>query len=87
MVQVFEYSPQQVGTVLMVVGLLSAVVQGGITGTLTKRLGESVLIKASLLGTAVGFFLMLGAYNMMTVLLTVGFLWSVIRFCVRLCRH
>jgi len=73
MVQVFEYSPQQVGTVLMVVGLLSAIVQGGITGMLTKRLGESLLIKAALLGTAVGFFLMLAAYDMTTVMLTVGF--------------
>lgn len=73
MVDVFAYSPQQVGTILMVIGLLSAIVQGGITGMLTKRLGENILIKASLLGTAVGFFLMLGAYNLTTVLLTVGF--------------
>lgn len=72
-VQVFDYTPQQVGTILMVIGLLSAIVQGGITGVLTKRLGESVLIKASLLATAVGFFLMLSAFNLVTVMLTVGF--------------
>ncbi|MBK7917507.1 MAG: MFS transporter [Candidatus Promineifilaceae bacterium] len=69
----FNYGPQQVGGILMFVGVISAVVQGGLTGVATRRWGEAAIIKASLLGSAIGFALMLLAFNMATVLLTVGF--------------
>lgn len=68
----FGYGPQQVGTVLTVIGLIFAVVQGGLTGPLTKRWGEVLIIKASLLGSVVGFLIMLLANSFPTVLLTVG---------------
>ena len=69
----FGYDAQRVGTIMMVVGLIGAIVQGGLTGPLTRRFGEATMIKASLLGSAIGFALMLAATTFATVLLTVGF--------------
>jgi DHA1 family multidrug resistance protein-like MFS transporter len=69
----YDFGPEQIGTVMMVVGLISAVAQGLLTGPATRRFGESFIIKASLLGSAIGFPLMLGARNMTGVLLTVAF--------------
>ena len=47
--------------------------QGLLTGPLTKRWGDVAVIRTSLLGSAIGFGLMLLAYNFMTVLVTVMF--------------
>ena len=69
----YEYGPARVGTVLTVIGLASALVQGGLTGPLTKRWGEAAIIRASLLGSAIGFVLMLQASTYVAVLLTVSF--------------
>ncbi len=51
----FGYGPSMVGMVLMVVGLVSAIVQGLLTGPLTKRWGEKPLIQVSLLAAGIGF--------------------------------
>jgi DHA1 family multidrug resistance protein-like MFS transporter len=69
----FDYGPEMVGSLLAVIGVLSAIVQGGLTGPLTRRWGEAAIIRASLLGSAVGFGLMLLATNLVTVILTIGF--------------
>jgi DHA1 family multidrug resistance protein-like MFS transporter len=69
----FDYSAGDVGMILTLIGLISAVVQGVLTGAITKKWGEVVLIKFSLIGSAVGFLLMLTAYNLPTILLTVSF--------------
>ncbi len=68
----FNYNPAQVGTVMMVIGLVSAIVQGGLTGPLTRRFGERSVIKASLIGSSIGFVIMLWAYSDLTLYLTVG---------------
>jgi DHA1 family multidrug resistance protein-like MFS transporter len=68
----FDYNPAQVGTVMMVIGVVSAVVQGGLTGPLTRKFGERAVIKASLIGSSVGFLIMLWAYSDLTLYLTVG---------------
>ena len=68
----FDYGTEQVGTILMVVGLVSAVSQGALTGPLTKRLGEAAVIKLSLLATSVGFLILIPADSFLTVLLTTG---------------
>jgi DHA1 family multidrug resistance protein-like MFS transporter len=67
------YGPGQVGMILTVVGLVSAVVQGGLTGYATRRWGEETVIKVSLIGSAAGFMLMLTARSLTAVVLTVGF--------------
>jgi len=69
----FDYGPQRVGTILMVIGFVSAVVQMSLTGPLTKRWGEATVIKVSLLLSAVGFPLMLLANSYLTILITSGF--------------
>ena len=69
----YDYGPRQVGTILTAIGLASAVVQGALTGPLTRRWGEAALIRVSLLGSAVGLVLMLQAESFLAVLLTVSF--------------
>lgn len=68
----FNYDAKTVGMVLTVIGLTSAVMQGALTGPAIKRWGDSAVIKASLIGSAVGFLLMLTATNLTTVMLTTG---------------
>lgn len=68
----FGYGTEQVGTILMVVGLVSALTQGIMTGPLTKRWGEAVVIKLSLLATSIGFLILIPANSFLTVLLTTG---------------
>ena len=68
----FDFSPRQVGTVMMVIGVVSAVMQGLMTGPATRRFGEDKLIRWSLLGSTVGFGVMLLAHTMGTIMLTTG---------------
>ncbi len=69
----FEYGPGQVGMILTMVGLVSAAVQGLLTGYATRRWGEENVIRYSFFASAVGFVLMLTAYNLPTILITVAF--------------
>jgi len=69
----FDFNTRQVGTVMMVVGLVSAVVQGLLTGPATSRFGEERIIRWSLLGSVVGFAVMLLAKDMGSIMLTTGF--------------
>lgn len=69
----FDYDPVQVGFILTVVGLVSTLVQGVLTGPATRWLGEGLVIKISLLGSSLGFALMLTAASQWSVYLTVGF--------------
>ena len=71
--QRFGYGPREVGLIMMMIGVISAGVQGGLTGPATKKFGEANVIKFSLIASAVGFLLMLTAYNLPTILLTVAF--------------
>jgi DHA1 family multidrug resistance protein-like MFS transporter len=66
----FDYDTQQVGWILTVVGIVSAVTQGALTGPLTKRWGEAAVIKGTLVASAVSFGLLVLANSLVTVLLT-----------------
>ncbi|MBN1963406.1 MAG: MFS transporter [Anaerolineae bacterium] len=68
----YEYGPQTVGLILMFIGLVSAVMQGALTGPFSRRWGESAIIRGSLLVSAIGFLLMLTAQTLAGVLVTVG---------------
>jgi DHA1 family multidrug resistance protein-like MFS transporter len=70
----FGYGTEQVGATFMVIGLVSAVVQGALTGPVTKRWGEAAVIKFAMLAASIAFALMLLAETFPTVLLTTGFL-------------
>ncbi len=68
----FGFGTEEVGTILMVTGLIYALAQGLVVGPLTKKLGEGGVIKLSLVGSAAGFYLMLLAVDYVTMLVTVG---------------
>ena len=69
----FNYGTEEVGYILMVIGLVSAVGQGALAGPFTKRFGDVAVIKGALLTSVIGFGLMLLANDFITVLLTTGF--------------
>lgn len=59
----YGFSPQQVGILLTVVGLISALIQGAITGPMIRAFGEVKIIRVSILSTAIAFVLMTQATN------------------------
>lgn len=65
----YGYNTAQVGTILTAIGLTSTVVQGGLTGPLTRRWGDIPVILGSLLLSAVGFLVMLVPETFIGVLL------------------
>jgi DHA1 family multidrug resistance protein-like MFS transporter len=71
--QKFNYGPQEVGVVLVVMGLVSAIAQGLLTGPLTERWGEAPLIKAALLASAVAFASIAFVQSTPAVLAVTGF--------------
>ena len=68
----FDFNIQQVGTILVVVGIVSAIIQGLLTGPFTKRFGEPFMIKLTLLTNSLGFLVLMLANSYSTVLLTTG---------------
>jgi len=69
----FGYGPERVGTILMVVAIVSTVGKGALTGPVTKRWGEATTIKVSALAGSVGFIVLLLANTYVTILLATGF--------------
>jgi DHA1 family multidrug resistance protein-like MFS transporter len=69
----YGYGPGQVGTLLVMVGIISTIMQAVFTGPLTRRWGEAKIITACLLFSSIGFVLMLKATTLAGVILTVGF--------------
>ena len=69
----FEFGPEDVGVMMMVLGLISAVAQGLLAGPATKRWGDGTVIKGGLLATALGFGFMLLANTYVTILLATAF--------------
>jgi DHA1 family multidrug resistance protein-like MFS transporter len=67
--QRYGYGTAQVGTILTAIGLTSVVVQGGLTGPLTRRWGEVRVILGALLLSAIGFVVMLLPETFVGVLL------------------
>lgn len=65
----FGYTSQTIGIILTVVGLVSAVAQGVLTGIATRKWGDIAVVKASLFASIFGFLLMLTAYNLGTVIM------------------
>ncbi len=69
----FGYGPERVGTILMVVAVVSTVGKAALTGPATKRWGEATVIKVSALLGSVGFLVLLAANTYVTILLATGF--------------
>lgn len=73
----FAYTPGQVGTVMMVMGLGSAVMQTMVVGRLARRWGEAPVARAALLYSAFGYAGMLavrqfGSVVLVTALFVMG---------------
>ena len=68
-----NYGPEQVGMILMLVGVIALLGRGLLTGVLTKWWGEPNVILISLLTGAIGFILLLLAQTYAAVLITTGF--------------
>jgi DHA1 family multidrug resistance protein-like MFS transporter len=68
----FGYGPERVGTIIVVIGVVTTLGKGVLTGPLTKRWGEGLVIKGSLVAGAIGYLVLLAAYNYVTVLLATG---------------
>ena len=71
--KLYGYGPERIGTIIVMIGVISATMQSVLTGPLSRRWGEAHIIKVSLIVCAVGFVLMLQAKSFYEVLLTVGF--------------
>jgi DHA1 family multidrug resistance protein-like MFS transporter len=68
----FDFNTKQVGAIWMVMGAVLILVQGLLTGPLTRRFGELPLISAGLAGGAIGFLGMSLAVDVLSTLLAVG---------------
>ena len=69
----FDFGPDDVGVMMMILGLVSALAQGVLAGPATKKWGDETVIKGGLLGTALGFGFMLLANTYATILLATAF--------------
>lgn len=69
----YGYGPQKVGTILMVIAVVSTLGKAALTGPTTKRWGEANVIKASLLLGSIGYLGLLGAHTFISILLTTSF--------------
>jgi DHA1 family multidrug resistance protein-like MFS transporter len=69
----YDFDPPTIGLIMGVVGLVSAIVQGALTGFATRRYGDASVIKVSLIASVFGFLSMLAAPDLGWVLATCGF--------------
>ena len=69
----FGYGPERVGAILSVIGIVTTLGKGALTGPLTRRWGDSLVIKASLLAGSAGFVVLLLANTYTTILLATAF--------------
>ncbi len=69
----YNYGPSQVGSVLVMAGIIGVVMQGALSGPLMRKLGEATIVKLSMLASAIAFVLMLWPTHSWGVMLTVGF--------------
>jgi DHA1 family multidrug resistance protein-like MFS transporter len=71
-VDVLHYGPEQVGIILTVVGIVALIGRGLLTGIVTRRWGEPVVIQGAMLAGALTFVLLLFADSFPAVLFTAG---------------
>lgn len=61
-----EIDTVQLGYIFMIMGFGSAIVQGGLVGPMTKKLGEGSVIRIGIIVSAIGFVLILFSTNFWT---------------------
>ncbi len=72
-VEKFQFDTRQVGAIWMVIGGVMLLGQGVLTGLLTKRIGEVMVIRLALLFGSFGFAALLLANGFIPILVTCGF--------------
>jgi MFS transporter, DHA1 family, tetracycline resistance protein len=70
----FGWGPAQIGYVFTYVGVLSALMQGGLIGRLTARFGEERLLIAGLSSIAIGLLTITAARDLPILIVAVSFL-------------
>jgi DHA1 family multidrug resistance protein-like MFS transporter len=70
--QKFDYGPERVGVILVVIGVVSTIGKATLIGPFTRRWGEAAIIKVSLLASSVGFAVLLLANTYPSILLATG---------------
>jgi DHA1 family multidrug resistance protein-like MFS transporter len=80
MLRKLNFGPEQVGSILTLVGAIALIGRGLLTGFVTEHWGEPSVIKTSLIVGALGFILLLLANTFATVLLTTGIFTCSITF-------
>ncbi|WP_335872033.1 MFS transporter [Bacillus sp. 2205SS5-2] len=66
----YEYGPQEVGSIILIIGIIGTVVQGVVVGKMTKKFGEERVVTISLLISAFGFIIMTLAPSFVWILVT-----------------
>ncbi len=69
----YNYNSNQVGMVLVMIGVISAVTQGMMTGPVTRRFGEVTVVRVAMLCTAVGFVLLIFPQQNLGIYLACGY--------------
>ncbi len=69
----FGYGPERVGTILMVIAVVSTVGKAALTGPAVKRFGEVAIIRTSLIASSVAFGVLLLASTYINILLATAF--------------
>ncbi|PPA72416.1 MFS transporter [Jeotgalibacillus proteolyticus] len=68
----YGYGPQQVGIIILCVGIVGTLVQGVGVGRMTRRFGEEKVVTISLIISAAGFILMTLAETFSMIIITTG---------------
>lgn len=71
-VEALDYGPERIGAMLTVIGVVAMIGRGVLTGLLTRRWGEPIVIQCALLAGAITFVLLWLARSYLAVLLTAG---------------
>lgn len=69
----FGFGPDQVGTILMVVAVVSTVGKALLTGPVTRKWGETATIRVSLIAGSFGYLVLLVAWDFYSILVATAF--------------
>ncbi len=69
----FAFGPDRVGAILMVVAVVSTIGKAVLTGPVTKKWGEILTVKASLIAGSIGYLALLVAWDFYSILAATAF--------------
>ncbi len=69
----YHFDPPTIGLIMVMIGLVSTIGQGVLTGPLTRRFGDAAVIRTALFASALGFVSMLPVTSLGALMLTSGF--------------